>query len=112
MLLTKQNLRKLYACFVKLPPFNLYPMPAPHKVGFGVMDTKGEVLGYFHTYPTRIEVDIANDSFLKVSETLMHEMIHCMLWNSGHTDYDKHSVKFKKYSKMVCDEYNFNLEEF
>jgi len=94
MLLTKQNLRKLYACFVKLPPFNLYPMPAPHKVGFGVMDTKGEVLGYFHTYPTRIE------------------MVHCMLWNSGHTDYDKHSVKFTKYSKMVCDEYNFNLEEF
>jgi len=112
MLLTKQNLRKLYACFVKLPPFNNYRMPAPHKVNFGVINTNGEVLGYFHTEPTRIEVDVSNDTFTKISETLMHEMIHCLLHYNNHTDFDQHDKKFQKYAKLTCNIHGFNLEEF
>ncbi len=73
-LLTKQNLRKMYACFVRLPPFNGYKMPAPHKVNFSIINTKGEVLGYFLTEPTRIQIDVSNDTYLKISETLMHEV--------------------------------------
>jgi hypothetical protein len=112
MLLTRQNLRKLYACFVKLPPFNGYKMPAPHKVQFGIINTNGDVLGYFHTDPTRIEVDVSNDTYLKISETLMHEMIHCLLYYHNQNDFDQHEKKFQKYAKMVCNIHGFNLKDF
>ena len=112
MLLTRQNLRKLYACFVKLPPFNGYRMPAPHKVQFGIINTNGDVLGYFHTDPTRIEVDVSNDTYLKITETLMHEMIHCLLYYHNHNDFDAHEKKFNKYANIICNLYGFNLEEF
>ena len=87
-------------------------MPAPHKVNFGVINTNGEVLGYFHTEPTRIEVDVSNDTFTKISETLMHEMIHCLLHYNNHTDFDQHEKKFQKYAKLTCNIHGFNLEDF
>ena len=110
-LLTKQNLRKIYKLFISLPPFNEYAMPAPHKVQFGIIDSK-EVLGYFHDLPYRIEIDVSNDTWLKLSETMLHEMIHLCRCHNNHKDFTEHNAKFDIYAKRLCLLYNFNLEEF
>jgi hypothetical protein len=43
---------------------------------------------------------------------MMHEMIHCFLWYSGHKDFDAHEAKFKKYAKIVCNIHNLKEDEF
>ena len=110
-LLTKQNLRKIYKLFISLPPFNEYKMPAPHKVQFAIIDTN-DVLGYFHSEPNRIEIDVANNSWNKISETMLHEMIHLCRCYNNHKDFTEHNDKFDIYAKRICLLYNFNLEEF
>jgi len=110
-LLTKQNLRKIYKLFISLPPFNEYKMPQPHKVQFAIIDTN-DVLGYFHSEPNRIEIDVANDSWNKISETMLHEMIHLCRCHNNHKDFTEHNAKFDIYAKRICLLYNFNLEEF
>ena len=110
-LLTRQNLRKMYKCFISLPPFNEYRMPAPHKVRFSVINTK-EALGYFHNEPYRIQIDNSNDSYLKISETMLHEMIHLCRCHNGHEDFAEHNEKFNIYAQKICELYNFNYEEF
>ena len=110
-LLTKQNLRKIYKLFCTLPPFNEYKMPQPQKVQFGIIDTN-DVLGYFHSEPYRIEIDVANDSWLKLSETMLHEMVHLCRCHNNHNDFTEHNAKFDIYAKRICSLYNLNLEEF
>jgi hypothetical protein len=110
-LLTKQTLRKLYRLFIELPPFNEYRMPAPHKVNFRVIKSD-DVLGYFHSEPYRIEIDVTCDSWLKISETMLHEMIHLCRCHNGHNDFTEHNEKFNIYAKRICNLYNFNLDEF
>lgn len=110
-LLTKQNLRKLYKAFVSLPPFNEFRMPAPHKVTFQVV-SNSDAYGWFINDPARIQIDRSCSTWNKISETMLHEMIHCMLWYNKHKDFDQHGKKFDKYAKIVCDIYNFNVKEF
>mgnify|MGYP003353038971 CR=1 FL=1 len=111
VLLTKQNLRKLYACFVRLPPFCNYRMPAPHKVTFKVVNDP-DTYGWFVNDPPRIEISKLCEDFNKVNETLLHEMIHCMLWYNKHKDFDQHDHKFDKYAEIVCNLYGYDKKEF
>ena len=111
ILLNKRNLRKLYKAFISLPPFNEYRMPAPHKVQFRVINTK-DVLGYFYSEPNRIDIDVVNDSWLKVSETMLHEMIHLCRCYNGHDDFTEHNKQFSLIAKRICLIYNFNYKEF
>jgi len=111
-LLTKQNLRKLYKCFMSLPPFNEYRMPAPHKVSFQVVNDP-EAFGWFINDPPRIQLSKAlctNWDF--ISQTMLHEMIHLCLWYNHHNDFDQHDEKFNRMAKRVCAVYKFNIEEF
>lgn len=111
-LLTKQNLRKLYNCFITLPPFNEYKMPQGHKVTFEVINDN-EVFGWFINDPPRIIIDsIMNKTSQQLIETLLHEMIHLHLWYTKHNDFDQHDKKFKEIAKKVCKIYNYNLKEF
>ena len=113
-LLTKQNLRKIYKACISLPPFNeMRGMPQAHKIQFGVIDTNGEVMGYFHTEPMRIEIDKSCDTWNQVFETMLHECCHVYLYHNGYKDFDQHEVKFNKIAKRVCDVYiGINYDEF
>jgi len=111
-LLTKQNLRKIYRLCTELPPFNEMMMPKPHKISFSVIDTDGEVMGYFHTEPMRIEIDKSCDTFHKIFETMMHECVHVALYKANHHDFDQHESRFNRFAKRICDMYKFDIEEF
>ena len=111
-LLTKQNLRKIYACYAKLPPFNEYRMPAPHKVTFQIIND-ADTFGWFINDPARIQISkTLCTNWDLISQTMLHEMIHCMLWYNYHNDFDQHKDKFNKFALRVCDIYKFNIEDF
>ena len=110
-ILTKRNLRILYGAFIKLPPFNQYRMPAPHKIQFAVFKLDG-ALGYFHTEPCRIELDVSNDTWHKMSETLLHEMIHLCRYHNGKWDFDTHNHNFNSMAQRICDIYAFDIDTF
>lgn len=102
----------MYAMFSRLPPFVDYRMPAPHKVTFKVVNDL-ETFGWFVNDPAVIQISktLCLD-WDKISETMLHEMIHCMLWYNGHKDFDKHDAKFNKVADRICTLYNFNRDEF
>ena len=110
-LLTKQNLRKIYRMLALLPPFNEWKLPAANRVTFEVVSNT-EAFGWFINDPPRIQIDRSCDDWNKITHTMMHEMIHCFLWYSGHNDFDAHEAKFKKYAKIVCHIHNLNEDEF
>lgn len=110
-LLTKQNLRKIYRSFLSLPPFNQYRMPAAHKVTFQVV-SDGEAFGWFINDPPVIKIDKSCETWDQISQTMLHEMVHCMLWYNKHKDFEQHGKRFEKYAKIVCDMYNFDIKEF
>lgn len=113
MLLTKQNLRKLYACFVKLPPFNRYPMPSPLKMRFEVIDSD-DCDGLFTPSNMTIHIETRQNSFKKMTEVLLHEMIHVLLYkrNMYTNKYANHDGNFEELANEICKLYKFNRKTF
>ncbi len=113
MLLTKQNLRKLYACFVKLPPFNRYPMPSSLKMRFEVIDSN-DCDGLFTPSNMTIHIETRQNSFKKMTEVLLHEMIHVLLYkrNMYTNKYANHDGNFEELANEICKLYKFNRKTF
>ena len=113
MLLTKQNLRKLYACFVKLPPFNRYPMPSALKMRFEVIDSN-DCDGLFTPSNMTIHIETRQNSFKKMTEVLLHEMIHVLLYkrNMYTNKYANHDGNFEELANEICKLYKFNRKTF
>jgi len=112
-LLNKKTLRHLYSAFVRLPPFNRYPMPSPLKMRFEVMDSD-DCDGLFTPSNMTIHIEARQDSFKKMSEVVLHEMIHVLLYkrNMYTNKYADHDCDFEQLANEVCKLYKFNRKIF
>lgn len=112
-LLNKKTLRHLYSAFVKLPPFNRYPMPSPLKMRFEVMDSD-DCDGLFTPSNMTIHIENRQNSLKKMSEVLIHEMIHVLLYkrNMYTNKYANHDGDFEELANEVCKLYKFNRKTF
>lgn len=112
-LLNKKTLRHLYSAFVRLPPFNRYSMPSPLKMRFEVMDSD-DCDGLFTPSNMTIHIEKRQDSFKKMSEIVLHEMIHVLLYkrNMYTNKYADHDCDFEQLANEVCKLYKFNRKTF
>ena len=112
-LLNKKTLRHLYSAFIILPPFNRYPMPSPHKMRFEVMDSD-DCDGLFTPGNMTIHIETRQDSFKKMSEVLLHEMIHVLLYkrNMYTNKYANHDGDFEVLASEICKLYKLNKKTF
>jgi hypothetical protein len=112
-LLNKKTLRHLYSVFIKLPPFNRYPMPSPIKMRFEVMESDDSD-GLFTPDNKTIHIEIRQNSFKKMSEVLLHEMIHVLLYerNKYTNKYAEHDGSFAELADEICKLYKFNRKTF
>ena len=112
-LLNKRTLRTLYKCFIALPPFNRYSMPAPHKVFFGVT-SNADIHGQFSPDGMLIEIHEDRKTLKQMCEVLHHEMIHVYYyWNNKNSnDYEKHDERFDKFAIEICKLYGYSRRSF
>jgi predicted SprT family Zn-dependent metalloprotease len=88
-------------------------MPSPHKVRFEVMDSE-DCDGLFTPGNMTVHIETRQDSFKKMSEVLLHEMIHVLLYerNKYTNAYAGHDGSFKELADEVCKLYKFNRKTF
>lgn len=112
-LLNKKTLRHLYSAFIRLPPFNRYKMPSSYKMRFEVMESD-DCDGLFTPGNRTIHIEIRQNSFKKMSEVLLHEMIHVLLYerNKYTNKYTNHDGDFAELADEVCKLYKFNRKTF
>lgn len=110
-ILDKRFLRKLYDCYITLPPFCGWRMPPARKVTFEITDADDHY-GLFIPYPMRIQITTENKDFYILCDTLLHEMVHLYLFYNGHSDYNQHEEKFKKLSDEICETLMISREHF
>ena len=111
-ILNKRNLRTLYNAFKQLPPFNEHRMPQGHKISIEFSETE-EVYAEFYTEPMRLLIsNKMNQDFSQLCETLLHEMVHILLYMANHKDYYDHGKKFDKYATKICNIYGYDIDKF
>ena len=110
-LLKADYIAGLYTAYSKMPPFN-GKLPKESKIEFVIINDK-EAYGYFHSEPLKIEISSGRCQHIAtISETLLHEMVHLMLFIQGKSNFDKHDKTFYKYANQICELYGFDPKRF
>lgn len=88
-------------------------MPSPHKVRFEVMESDDSD-GLFTPSNMTIHIEKRQNSFKKMSEVLIHEMIHMLLYerNKYTNKYAEHDGAFAELADEICKLYKFNRKTF
>lgn len=88
-------------------------MPSPIKVRFAVMKSD-DCDGLFTPDNMTIHIEERQDSFKKMSEVLLHEMIHVLLYerNKYTNKYANHDGDFDTLATEICKLYKFNRKTF
>jgi len=110
---TPQMLEAIYVLICQLPPVSEWKMPKSGEIKFDIADKV--FLNEQECYATytfdaekkthEILVSISmNTSFEHILTSLLHECIH-MRRTRRSNEWDLHDAVFKKYAKLICEEY-------
>jgi len=88
-------------------------MPSPLKMRFEVMESDDND-GLFTPDNRTIHIEARQNSFKKMSEVLIHEMIHVLLYerNRYTNKYADHDGVFEELADEICKLYKFNRKTF
>lgn len=110
-LLKPEYMAGLYTAYAQMPPF-YNKLPKASKIEFAIINDS-EAYGYFHSEPLKIEISSGRCQHIStISETLIHEMIHLMLFIQGKSNFDNHDKTFYKYANKVCELYGYDPKRF
>jgi predicted SprT family Zn-dependent metalloprotease len=110
-LLKAEYISYLYTAYSKMPPF-YDNLPKASKIEFQIINDP-DAYGYFHNEPLKIQISSGRCQHIStISETLLHEMIHLMLFIQGKSNFDKHDKTFYKYANKISELYGFDPKRF
>jgi len=85
-------------------------MPYPSDIEWIVIDD-ADLYGQYRPSPHEITMSSArNGHFDTVARTLLHEMVHMLLYLEG-KQYEKHNKNFLKYTYKIAEIYGFDPKE-
>ena len=111
VLRTEEHCKAIYTLLCKLPPFDNIEMPKASQIKWIISDRE-DVLGEYEPEPHRITVSLARqDHFENICKTIIHEMVHMLLYLEGRSYYDKHDKTFKAWTAKIASIYGFDPKE-
>jgi len=111
MLINENTVRITYDMLRKMPPFNTWNLPPPHKIIFEV-NTDPTICGEFDVEPLTMRISTHHqETFTNMMRTVAHEMVHMKLYLEGKTHYDKHDKTFRKLMFDFNDLYGYDRRE-
>lgn len=111
VLRTEEHCKAIYTLLCKLPPFDKIEMPKASQVKWIISDRE-DVLGEYIPEPHTITISLARqDHFENICKTILHEMVHMLLYLEGKAYYEKHDKKFKTWTAKIAGIYGFDPKE-
>ena len=108
---TIEHIKAIYALCCKLPPFDKIEMPLPSQIEWIIVHDV-ELLGMYQPSPHTITISLARQShFDTICRTVLHEMVHMLLYLQGKANYDKHDKTFKKWTAKIASIYGYDPKE-
>jgi len=106
--LTSKNLAILYDMACKLPPFDKLPMPKSSKVKFKVVKNPN-IYGCFDEIEMQIEISSeACGHFTTIFSTLLHEMVHLILYIKKDPKFHLHEESFQRLKRVYSEVYSLD----
>ena len=110
MWITEDSIAALYTAFIQIEPFAYMPFPPAKRVEFVVCNNP-DLYGEYSPEPHSITISIGRCSHLStVCATLLHEMIHQMMYMKYPTTekYLSHKGEFKRIKTKVAKQFGFD----
>jgi hypothetical protein len=108
---TIEHVKAMYALFCKLPPFDKIQMPLPSQIEWIIVNDP-EILGMYQPSPHVITISLARQThFDNICKTILHEMVHMLLYLQGKANYEKHDKTFKKWTHKIATIYGYDPKE-
>ena len=109
-LVKEEYVKAMYTLFCKLPPFDKYDLPVASKIEWLIIDDP-EICGMYQPEPHCITISIAKHShFDSICKTILHEMIHLVMYLEG-KQYEKHNRTFFKLAEKIANIYGYDSKE-
>lgn len=111
----QETLAATYELLKVTAPFHRWKLPASSEIRFGITRSttdRGEC--FIRNYVPYVRIsDRLHRRLPLLLETMSHEMIH-LYEDTQHPSRNdvKHSWRFRRYAKQVCDHHGFDLENF
>jgi predicted SprT family Zn-dependent metalloprotease len=86
-------------------------MPTASKIIWVISDRE-DVLGEYIPEPHTITISLARQGhFENICKTILHEMVHMLLYLEGKTYYERHDKRFKAWTAKIAGIYGFDPKE-
>ena len=110
-LINDYTIKVTYDMLRKMPPFNAWALPPPHKIIFE-SNNDPTICGEFDVEPMIMRISTHHqETYVNMMRTVAHEMVHLKLYLDGKTHYDRHDNTFRKLMYQFNALYGFDRKE-